>query len=129
MANKYSVDLLATAIGRVQSGEPADVVAREMCPGSYESFRVRIRQEMAKQRAVITPAQATIDLREKATAYVAEALDTLSAHMRLYRDPEWIAQAGPATTIDATRTVGQRLVAVLDRLPGGSGPSGPDADA
>ena len=118
MASKYSDDLIAVGLARCMAGEPISVVARDLEPVNPSSLRVRLSQELAKQRAVITPAPQTLTLRNRMHEYLDESLQTLTAHVRLYRDPTWIAEAGPAATLEATRTVGARLVTVIDRLGG-----------
>lgn len=128
MARKtYTPEQKAEAMGRVLAGETISGVARDL---GIE--RITLQQWMAREKDTVTAvvtADPDRDLKAYLHEYLSENLITQTAHARLYRDPEWIAQQPPETIMAIDRQLGSRFVSIMDRLDGRSRESDDHSDA
>lgn len=116
MANRYTDEQVAAALARIALGESVMSVAADT-----GISRVRLQQRLREQRlaaGVLTVTTPVTDLRARMETYMGESLETLTAHVVHYRSEEWM-QGDPSKLLESTRTVGSRLAAIIDRLPGG----------
>ncbi len=109
----------ASAVTRVTLGESVSEVAREVGVSRKALQKWIAAAEVAAATAEVAPAP---NLREQLQHDVAlllhESAATLIKHMRLYGSDAWITKQKPETLLEATRTVGSRYVAIVDRLGG-----------
>ena len=116
MANRYTDEAVAAALARIALGESVMSVAADTgIARTALQNRLRDQRMAAGVMTVTTP---VTDLRARMETYMAESLETLTAHVRHYRSEEWM-QGDASKLLESTRTVGSRLAAIIDRLPGG----------
>ena len=122
MAQTYSDTVRAEAMARVIAGETVSGVARDMSIN-----RVTLQTWMSRAAATVAAAPtdpAGLTLKDYLQIYLSENLITLTAHARLYRDKDWLAEQPPETIMAIDRQLSSRFVSIMDRLDGRSRESG-----
>lgn len=122
MTQAYSQEIKAQAIARVLAGEHVGAVARDM---SIE--RVTVSQWLRRKAVTVTAVVTSPTLRDRMETFLAESMETLTAHAVHYRSAQWL-QGQPADVLESTRTLGSRLTAIVDRLGGAPARAEPPGD-
>lgn len=121
----YTPEQKAQAIARVLAGEAVAAVARDMGVErvTLQSWLARHKPVAAVVASVATPATAPVEvsLQAEVATFLREMLRTLTSHAVLYRSPEWVEKQTPDTLLAVDRTLGSRLVSIMDRIAGNGG--------
>ena len=123
MRRKYDDETRARAIARVLAGETISGVARDM-----GITRTCLQNWIGPHQQAVT-VMAVAEWKPTLLNDVGEVLHlgyaALKKHFTLYADDEWIRNQTAQTLLDATRTIGGRVVYIMDRL--GGVPAGGEA--
>ena len=127
MANRYTDEQKSEALARVLAGEAVSHVAAAMGIG-----RTNIHKWLERDRetvnAVVTAVTTTPALKDLMIGLWAESMMMLTDHIRMYREPSWYRSQKTSALLETDRTVGSRLTALIDRLPGVTDGTAADTD-
>lgn len=127
----YSPEIKASAIARVLAGETLAAVARDVGTSKVSVHNWVLEAARTLPRPTVNEASSQLinapTLHQDMSLMLHEIMETVTSHARHYRSEVWLS-GEPGNLLESTRTLGSRLVAVMDRLGGAPAERRDDSD-